>query len=46
MSPIKTTALAVLIVALGLFASIRLGNAGVPALAMPPAAGLLLLVAP
>lgn len=28
MSPIKTTALAVLIVALGLIASIRLGNAG------------------
>ncbi len=27
MSPIKTTALAVLIVALGLIASIRLGNA-------------------
>jgi len=46
MSPFKTAALAVLIVALGLIASIRLGNANAPAMAVPPAAGLLLLAAP
>ncbi len=47
MSPFKTTALAVLIVAVGLIASIRLGNAGVHGGPTPSAAaGLLLLVAP
>jgi hypothetical protein len=47
MSPIKTTALAVLIVALGLFASIRLGNAGPLAMSFHPHAGpFLVVVAP
>jgi hypothetical protein len=44
MSPIQTTALAVLIVALGLFASIRLGNASPLAVPLSPHGGPLLLI--
>ncbi len=45
MSPIQTTALAVLIVALGLFASIRLGNASALAMSSGPHAGPLVITA-